>query len=77
MQRLKFVVRWSDTDGKSHRKSYDAEKEARKARDWLLANGAPNADVAISMGDREYATKPPEAKAAAPVVPQQDFWYDK
>lgn len=77
MQRLKFVVRWTDADGKNHRKEYDTEKEARKARDWLNDNGATSVDVAISMGDREYASKPDEEKAAAPVVPQQEFWYDK
>lgn len=75
MQRLKFVVRWTDADGKNHRKEYDAEKDARKAKDWLIDNGATSVDVAVSMGDREIASKPAESSmfpAKEPPV-QQNF----
>lgn len=56
MNRAKFVVRWKDQDGNDRRREYDKEPEARKARDWLIANGAPTADVAVKMGEREYAS---------------------
>lgn len=75
MQRPKFVVRWDDRDGKKHRREYDKELEARKARDWLLLNGAPSADIAIKMGERETSTTPPESSMfptkEAPI--QQNF----
>lgn len=77
MQRLKFVVRWTDADGKSHRKEYDVEKDARKAKDWLIDNGATSVDIAISMGNREIATKPDEGNKPEPAAAQQEFWYNK
>lgn len=54
MQHLKFVVRWSDSDGKNHSKTYPSEPEARKAKAWLLERGAVSVDIAVSMGDREF-----------------------
>lgn len=55
MQRPKFVVRWTDQDGKNQRREYDTEPEARKARDWLIKNNAPSVDMAIQMGGREIS----------------------
>lgn len=54
MKNVKFVVRWTDADGKNHSKSYDDEPAAKKAKQWLLDNGATSVDVAVSMGGREY-----------------------
>lgn len=54
MQHLKFVVRWTDRDGKNHSKEYGDDPSARKAKQWLLDNGALSVDVAVSMGKREY-----------------------
>ncbi len=66
MQYLKYIVRWTDQDGENHRREYDDEKDARKARDWLLENGAPSADVAIKMGEREYTTDKTESSSMFP-----------
>ncbi len=55
MQHLKFIVRWEDRDGKPQRKEYDSEPAARKAKQWLLDNGAASADIAVSINNREYA----------------------
>lgn len=43
---LKFVVRW-EQDGKTHRKEYDDEKTAKKAKAWLIERGAQNIDIAV------------------------------
>lgn len=58
MQRLKFAVRWSDSDNKNHRKVYDTEKEARRAKDWLTNNDVASVDIAIIMGEREISGAP-------------------
>lgn len=47
MDQVKLAVRWIDKDGKEHRKEYDDEPTARKARDWVLVNGAVSADIAV------------------------------
>lgn len=47
MHNMKLVVRWDDAGGKSHRKEYNTDIEARKARSWLLKNNAKNVDIAI------------------------------
>lgn len=54
MKNVQFVVRWTDAEGKNHSKSYDDEPAARKAKQWLLDNGAVSVDVAVSMNGREY-----------------------
>lgn len=72
MQRLKFVVRWTDADGKNHRKEYDVEKEARRAKDWLNDNGATSVDIAISMNGRETKTaEQPSSMFPTTEPPQQ------
>lgn len=60
MQRPKFVVRWTDQDGNDKRREYDAEKDARKAKDWLIDNGAASVDIAIRVGGREVNSASPE-----------------
>lgn len=32
---------------------YDNEPDARKAKQWLLDNGAPSVDIAVALGGRE------------------------
>lgn len=54
MKNVSFVVRWTDGDGKNHKKGYNDEPAARKAKEWLLNNGATSVDIAISMNGREY-----------------------
>lgn len=74
MQHLKFVVRWTDTDGKNHSKDYGDEPSARKAKAWLLERGAVSVDIAVSMGDREFRSNGgviPEG--AEPGIEQQAF----
>lgn len=71
MHNLKFVVRWTDQDGKNHRREYSTEKDARKAKDWLTEKGAPSVDIAISTGGREVATKPSEASMFPAKQPTQ------
>lgn len=75
MQRLKYVVRWTDADDKHHRKEYSEEKEARRARDWLTDNGARQVDVAVSIGDREMKTAEPSMFPAKESPQQQGFSY--
>lgn len=48
-----LLLRWTDGKGNQQIKEYTDEKQARKARDWLLEHGATNVDIAI-MG---YMTK--------------------
>ena len=43
----KLIVRWTDNKGEYREKEYQDEKTARKARDWLIENGALDADIAI------------------------------
>ena len=74
MQHLKFIVRWSDQEGKNHRKEYDDEPAARKAKQWLLDNGAASADIAVQMGSREYRSSGgPIPEGAKPGIEQQSF----
>jgi len=47
MKILGYTVRWIDDKGLNHKKSYDDEKTARKAADWLVNNGADRVDVAV------------------------------
>ena len=42
----KFVVRW-EKDGKTHRKEYDDEATAKKAKAWVIERGATNIDIAV------------------------------
>ena len=53
MQNLKFVVRWTDPNGKTHKKEYDDEKSATKAKQWVLDQGAASADVAVLLVKKE------------------------
>lgn len=66
MQHLKFITRWTDLEGKEHRKEYATEKDARKARDYMLERGAPSADVAVKMGEREYVDGKSEPSSMFP-----------
>lgn len=74
MQHLKFVVRWSDADGKNHSKTYASEPEARKAKAWLLERGAASVDIAVAMGDREFKQNGGAIPdGAQPGIEQQSF----
>ena len=50
---MKLLVRWTDKEGNNQSKEYDDYKTATKARDWLLDNGANDADIAVIMPKRE------------------------
>lgn len=54
MQNLKFVVRWTDPSGKTHKKEYDDEKSAIKAKQWVFDQGATSADVAVVLVKKEH-----------------------
>jgi hypothetical protein len=74
MQHLKFIVRWSDQEGNNKRKEYDSEPAARKAKQWLLDNGAASVDVAVQMGGREYKGSGGAIPSnAEPGIEQQSF----
>ena len=44
-----IVVRWKDNKGKSHKKEYDQYKQAIKARNYLVKNGATDVDIAVRI----------------------------
>ncbi len=75
MQKLKYVVRWSDRDGSDKSKEYDDEKSARKAKEWLLNNGSSSVDIAVSLGGKNIPMHT-EAKKELN-APQQQPWWDK
>ena len=41
--KMNLVVRWRDNNGKLHEKEYDQYKQAIKARNYLVKNGATDA----------------------------------
>ena len=47
-----LILRWTDDKGNQQTKEYMDEKQARKARDWLLEHGANDADIAIRLEKR-------------------------
>lgn len=52
MKTLLLLLRWTDDKGNQQVKEYTDEKQARKARDWLLERGATNVDIAIRLEKR-------------------------
>ena len=48
-----YTVRWSDKDGAAHQKTYRNEAEARRAKKYLLENGAPSVDIAVRINDKQ------------------------
>lgn len=48
MMDIQFIVRWND-GGKAHSRIYDDENVARKAKKWLMENGAQNIDIAVRI----------------------------
>lgn len=44
-----IVVRWKDDKGKPQKKEYDHYKQAIKARNYLVKNGATDVDVAVRI----------------------------
>jgi len=47
-----LVVRWKDNKGKSHKKEYDQYKQAIKARNYLVKNGATDVDMAVVVNKK-------------------------
>ena len=52
-----LLLRWTDDKGVDHSKEYIDEREARKAKTWLLENGADNVDIAIQLQTRNTSAK--------------------
>ena len=48
MMDVQFIVRWDD-GGRAHSRIYDDENVARKAKKWLMENGAQNIDIAVRI----------------------------
>lgn len=74
MQHLSFTVRWTDKEGMNHSKTYGDEPAAKKAKQWLLDNGAVSVDIAVAIGTKEYRSNGgaiPEG--AQPGIEQQSF----
>lgn len=51
MMDIQFIVRWND-GGKAHSRIYD-ENVARKAKKWLMENGAQNIDIAVRINKKQ------------------------
>ena len=49
---VQFIVRWND-GGKAHSRIYDDENVARKAKKWLMENGAQNIDIAVRINKKQ------------------------
>ena len=54
-------LRWTDDKGNQQVKEYTDEKQARKARDWLLEHGADDADIAVRVQTRNTSAENTEA----------------
>lgn len=52
MMDVQFIVRWND-GGKVHSRAYDDESVARKAKKWLMENGAQNIDIAVRINKKQ------------------------
>ena len=52
MMDVQFIVRWND-EGKVHSRAYDDENVARKAKKWLMENGAQNIDIAVRINKKQ------------------------
>lgn len=52
MMDVQFIVRWNDR-GKAHSRIYDDENVARKAKKWLMENGAQNIDIAVRINKKQ------------------------
>lgn len=57
MQHLKFVVRWTDQEGKNYSKEYPNDPAARKAKAWLIERGAVSVDIAVSIKGKEMQSR--------------------
>lgn len=73
MNNVSFVVRWTDKDGNNHSKTYTDEPAARKAKAWVLDNGATSADIAVSMSGREYKGGGAIPEGSKPGIEQPTF----
>lgn len=70
-----FVVRWEDSRGTYHSKQYATEADARKAKQWLLDNGATSVDIAIQLNDRTIGSLGDKEKPAKVAETNQEgFW---
>jgi len=49
---MNLVVRWRDNNGKLHEKEYDQYKQAIKARNYLVKNGATDVDMAVAINKK-------------------------
>lgn len=52
MMDVQFIVRWS-AGGKAYSRIYDDENVARKAKKWLMENGAQNIDIAVRINKKQ------------------------
>lgn len=72
-----FIVRWQGKDGAQHTKRYPDEAAARRAKQWLLDNGALSVDIAIRINDKTVGSlgdKEKPAKIAK--TGQEGLWQD-
>ena len=53
MMDVQFIVRWNDGGGRPHSRIYDDENVARKAKKWLMENGAQNIDIAVRINKKQ------------------------
>ncbi|ATW62224.1 hypothetical protein CQ476_23 [TM7 phage DolZOral124_53_65] len=69
MQRLNYVIRWTDKDGKPNEKTYDKEADVVIARQWLANMGATSVDIAVAVEPDEEPKSEPEE--------EPDYWYNR
>lgn len=71
-----FIVRWQEEDGTQHTKRYTDEAVARRAKQWLLDNGALSVDIAIRINDKTVSSLGDKEKSAkAAEIGQEGFWW--
>lgn len=77
--RIQFIVKWQDADGKHRSRAYDTDPEAKRAEKWLKDNGAANIDIAVRLNNTEHTVTAKEDSPlqVATQQPLTDAWYNK
>ena len=75
MTNYKFNVRWTDSDNKEHSKVYDDEPTARKAKKWLIEQGALSVDIAVRINNKDVGNLKEVEKQSQNTDEQKGFWW--
>ena len=52
---MELKLSWKDKDGNEHSRTYQDQREAYKAKKWLVDNGALDIDIAVVMKSARQA----------------------